>query len=100
MADRLATLLLSLLFCVNLELFVSISRPSQVSNLHSATGSPIMSHNNLICYLLAALAVSLSVGISMDSTDLCTASILCVVRLWSRVARWVSLALVVHVARL
>ena len=37
MADRLVTLFLSLLFCVNLELLVSISRPSQVSNLHSAT---------------------------------------------------------------
>ena len=38
MADRLATLFFSLLFCVNLELFVSMSRPSQVSDLHSATG--------------------------------------------------------------
>ena len=32
-----------------------------------------MSHDNLICYVLAALGVTLSVGISMDSADLCTA---------------------------
>ena len=63
-----------------------------------------MSHDNLICYVLAALGVTLSVGISMDSADLCTAQPLqyCVCLgcglMW--LGGLISLELVVHVARI
>ena len=63
-----------------------------------------MGHDNLICYLLAALTVTLHVRRHIDgqyrSMYSTTTSILCVVGLWSHVARWVSFELVVHVARI